>query len=133
MKRRREVGLEDRSLDSVIAKKIRLEEASARGSPPHTMTPPEGLQTRGEDRAESRPLSGTVDDNAAPAIGPNDYPGALSGSGESDREEILSEGKGVSTSVKPSRPSSPADKVEMKISVTPRKYALLLIYVTDNS
>jgi hypothetical protein len=99
------------------------------------MTLPEGLQTRGEDRAESPPLSGTVDDNAASAIGPNDYPGALSGSGESDREDILSEseGKGVGTSVKPSRPSSPADKVEMKLSVAPRKYALLLIYVTDDS
>ena len=97
------------------------------------MIPPEGLQTRGEDRAESPPLSGTVGDNAAPAIGPDDYPGALSGSAESDREEILSQGKGVSTSVKPSRPSSPADKDEMKPSVAPRKCAFLLIYVTDNS
>jgi hypothetical protein len=74
-----------------------------------------------------------VTDNSAPAIGPDDYPGALSGPGESDREEILSEGKGVSTSVKLSRPSSPADNVEMKLSVAPRKYVLLLIYVTDNS
>lgn len=69
-----------------------------------------------------------MDDDAAPAIGSDDYTGALSGSGESDPE-----GKGASTSARLSRPSSPADKVEMKLSVAPRKYALLLIYVADNS
>ena len=132
------MGPEDRSLDSVIVKKIRREEASARGSPPcdpplHTTTPPKGLRTRGEDRTEFPPSLGTVDNDAAPAIGSDDYTGALSGSGESDREGCLSEGKGASTSARLSRPSSPADKVEMKLSVAPRKYALLLIYVADNS
>lgn len=119
-------------------KKIRREQASARGSPlcdppPHTRTPPEGLRTGGEDRVEFPLLLGTVDDGAAPAIGPDDYTGALSGSGESDREESPSEGKGVSTSVRLSRPSSSADMVEMKPSEALRKYALLLIYMADNS
>jgi len=137
-KRRREVGPEDRSLDSAIVKRIRREKASAQGSPPcdpppHTRTPSKGLWTRGEDRTEFPPPLGTVDDDAAPAIGSDDYTGALSGSGESDREGCLSEGKGASTSARLSRPSSSADKVEMKLSVAPRKYALPLIYVTDNS
>ena len=137
-KRRREVGSEDRSFDSVIAKKIRREEASARGSPPcdsppHIRTQPEGLRTRGEDGADFPPLLGTVDDDAALAIKADDYTGALSGSVECDREESLSEGKGVSTSVRLSRPSSHAGEVETKPSVALRKYALLLIYVADNS
>ena len=136
-KRRREVGSEDRSFDSVIAKKIRPGKASARGSspcdsPPHIRAQPEGLRTRGEDGAEFPPLLGTVDDDPAPAIGTDDYTGALYGSGECDREESLSEGKGVSTSGRLSRPSSPAGKVEMKPCVALRKYALL-IYVANNS
>lgn len=69
-----------------------------------------------DGRAES-PRS--AEDEATQAIGPDDYPGALSGSGESDQEaESLCEGKGI----------NPSNKVEVKTSVVPRKYALLCAF-----
>jgi hypothetical protein len=138
-KRPREVDPEDSSLGAGVAKKTRREKVSVQGSQPcdpspHTRTPLEGLRNVEEDSAELPPLPCSVEGEVSPAIGSDDYTGALSGSGESDQEvQSLSEGKRVSTPARLSCPSSPANKVEVKPSVAPRKYALFCNYVTNTS
>jgi hypothetical protein len=59
----------------------------------------------------------------------------LSGSGDSDQEvESQSEGREVSASARLSPPFGPADNAEVKLSLAPRKYALLpVVHVTDSS
>jgi len=132
-KRLRELDPENNDIDPGVAKRRRREKVPVQrsrlsDSPLHTSS----LPLNQEARAESSLLSRPAEDKATPAIGPNDYTGALSGSGESDREgERESEGSGVHA---PARSSSSPDKGEMKLSVVLRKYALLcIVYVTNSS
>jgi hypothetical protein len=135
-KRPREVDPED---DAGVAKKTRREKVSVQGSQPcdpspHTRIPLEEHRNVEKDSAEIPPLPCSVENEVSPAIGSDDYTGALSGSGESDQEvQSLSEGKRVSTPARLSCPSNPTNKVEVQPSVAPRKYALLCNYATNTS
>jgi hypothetical protein len=129
-KRRREVEAEDANIQSGVVKKMRLETVSAQGSqpcdsPPHTRSPSAELRDREKVGAES---SCHGEEEAAPVIGPDDYMGALSGSGESDQEAgRQSKDRGVSASARVSRPSTPANNAEVKTSMASRRYALLCV------
>jgi hypothetical protein len=137
------VDSEDTNLDSGVAKKMRREKVSVEGSQPchsplHIRSPSAAeLRNEGKARVEPPPLMcpGELEkDEAAPVIGPDDYTGALSGSGDSDQEaESQSEGREVSASARLSRPFSPANIAEVKPSLAPRKYAFLcVVHVTDS-
>lgn len=126
-KRRREVEEEDTNLHPGVVKKMRQETVSAQGSvsPPHTRSPSAGLRSGEKVGAESSWLE---EEEAAPVIGSDDYTGALPGSGESDQEVgSQSKDRGVSTSARVSRPSTPANNAEGKPSLTSRRYALLCV------
>ncbi|KAI0003418.1 hypothetical protein BJV74DRAFT_813765 [Russula compacta] len=118
-KRPREVDSKERRLDSGVLKKMRRENVSVQRDRPNDSPSPTSassveLQNGGKADAGR-------EDEAAPTIGPDDYKGALSGSGESDREvESQSEGEGVSPSLRPSCPSSLASKDKLKPPVAPR-------------
>ena len=118
-KRLREVEAEDTNLHPRVVKKMRRETVSAQGSvsPSHTRSPSAGFRNGESSRHE--------EEEAAPVIGPDDYMGALPGSGESDQEVgSQSKDRGVSTSARVSRLSTPADNAEVKPS---RRYALLRV------
>lgn len=141
-KRQREVDPESTNLDSGVVKKMRREKVSIEGSQPcdsplHIRSPSAELRNEGKAQVEPPPLMGPEEpeeDEAAPVIGPDDYTGALSGSGDSDQEaESQSEGREVSAPARLSHPFSPANIAEVKPSLAPRKYALLcVVHVTDS-
>jgi hypothetical protein len=135
------VDSEDTNPDSGVAKKMRREKVSVERSQPcdspHIRSPSAELRNEGKAQVEPPPLMCPEDpeeDEAALVIGPDDYTGALSGSGDSDQEaENQSEGREVSAPARLSRPFSPANIAEVKPSLAPRKYALLrVVHVTDS-
>ena len=125
-KRRREVEAEDTKISPDVVKKMRQETVSAQrsqscDSPSRTRSPLAELRNGEKVGPESLCHE---DEEAAPVIGPDDYTGALSGSGESD-QEVGSQPKdrGVSASARASRPSTPTNNAEMKLSLASRRYA----------
>ena len=124
-KRPREVDSEERSFDPGVVKKMRRENVSIQGDQPNDSPSP--TNTSSVELQNGGKVDAGREDEAAPAIGPDDYKGALSGSGESDHEvESQSEGEGVS-------PSSLASKGKLKPSVAPRMYVLLCIVCVSYS
>lgn len=121
-KRRREVGAEDTNLYPDVVKKMRQEASPAQGSdsPSHTRSPSADRRNGGKVGAESS----CHEEEAAPVIGPDDYTGALPSSGESDQEiGSQSKDRGVSTSARVSRPSTPANNAEVKPPLSSRRSA----------
>ncbi len=139
-KRRREVDVEDTNLDTGVGKKMRRETASVQkgqpcDSPPHIRAPLAELQNGEKAGAESSSLMLAEEDGATLVIGPDDYTGALPGSGDSDQEVGgQSEDRGASASAMVSRPSTPVNNAEVNPSLASRKYApFCVVYVTDSS
>lgn len=127
-KRRREADAEDTDLYPGVVKKMRQETMSAQGSqpysPPHTRT--SYAELRNGEKVGADYLF--HEEEETPVIGPDDYMGALSGSGESDREEgSSSKDRGVSALARVSRSSTPAIDAEVKPSLALRRYALLCV------
>ncbi len=139
-KRRREVDAKDKNLDPGVVKKMRRETVSDQrsqpcDSPPHTRSPSAELRNGKKSNAESLTVMSPGEDKTAPVIGPDDYAGALPGSGDSDQEVGgQSEDRGVSASAASvSRPSAPVDKAEGR-SLASRKYARhCVVYVNGSS
>ncbi|KAF8497250.1 hypothetical protein F5888DRAFT_1831648 [Russula emetica] len=132
-KRRREVEAEDTNLYPGVVKKMRQEMVSAQGSqpcdsPPHTRFPSAELRNGEKFCAES---SCHEEEEAAPVIGPDDYTGALFGSGESDQEVgSQSKDRGVGASARVSRPSTPANNAEVKPLASRRSASPRLVGAT---
>ena len=129
-KRRREVEAEDTNLYPGVVKKMRQETVSARGSrpcdsPPHARSPLAVLRNGENVGAEP---SRYEEEEAAPAIGPDDYTGALPSSGESDQEEGgQSKDRGSGALSSESRPPTPASNAEVKPYLVSRRYVLLCV------
>lgn len=126
-KRRREVEAEDANLHPGVVKKMRQETVSAQGSdsPSHARSPSAELRNGEKVGAES---SCHEEEEATPVIGPDDYMGALPGSGESDQEVgSQSKDRGASTSARVPRPSTLANNAEVKPSLALTRYALLCL------
>jgi hypothetical protein len=126
-KRRREVEAEDTNLHPGVVKKMRQETVSAQGSvsSSHARSSSTGLRNGEKVGAES---SCHEEEEEALVIGPDDYMGALPGSGESDQEVGgQSKDRGVSTSARVSPPFTPANNAEVEPYLTSRRYALLYV------
>ena len=129
-KRRRSVNAEDMNLYPGVVKKMRQETVSAQGGQPRDSTPPtrspfaelRNMETVGAD------TSCHEEEEAVPVIGPDDYTGALPGSGESDQEVGgQSNDRGVSAPARVSRPPTPVNNAEVKPSPASRRYAVLCV------
>jgi hypothetical protein len=97
----------------------------------HTRPPSVELRNRGKTRAESLHTPSSEEDEEAPAIGADDYTGALSEPGESDQE---AECRSEESSAKSSRSShSPGStNKEADIYVAPSRYAPSVVHIADH-
>ena len=108
---------------------MRRENAAVQGkqpcdSPPHTRPPSVELRNKGKTRVESLHCLSPKEDEEAPAIGVDDYTGALADRGEDNQEaECRSEGSRASPSARSSRSSGSANEDAVKPPAAPSKYA----------